>query len=202
MKDFFASIPKVWLGPMIIIVGIGYFVLQENPVTICDIQYEIFQKETEKYIFGYKRKNVKISPAIKKDIEACMQGNSPGGCYDWLTGLKNTLHTLRNLPNQCGDKLTSGIGGGESLQKWMETSLWLFSEVSWNEAPTVRPGLFNWLDTDDLYIYCQLKSEYMRLFGEKKWTETQKKLLMGLMKSKKMDEKSAWGRTVLSHKCR
>lgn len=202
MKDFIASIPKMWLGPIIVIFGIIYFVLQENPVTICDVQYEIFQKEVEKFIFGYKRKNVAVSPAIKADIANCMQANSPGGCYDWMVGLKNALHSLRNMPSQCGDKLeTASFGGEESMQRWMEKSVWLFSQISWNEAATVRPGLFNWLDTDDIYIYCKLKSEYLRLFKQEKWNVLQQSLLQNLVKEKKMDQKSAWGRTILSHKC-
>lgn len=201
IKEFIESIPKMWLGPIVVIIGIGYFVLQENPVTLCDIQYDIFKKENEKYLFGVKKKGVTHKPVILADIDKCMEANSPGGCYDWSEGLKLSLHSLRNLPKECGHKLDGSTLGGVTIRALLEKSAWLYSQISWNEAAIARAGLYNWLDTDDIANFCRLRHQYLRLIGTEKWTALQAGLLTNLTTEKKMDQKAAWPRTILSHKC-
>lgn len=201
IKDFINSIPKMWLGPIAVVLGIIYFVVQENPITICEIQYDIFKKENEKYLFGVKRKNVTIPPKVTEDVNKCMVANSPGGCYDWTEGLKLSLHSLRNLPDQCGHKLNGSTLGGSTVKTLLEKSVWLYSQISWNEAIIARAGLYNWLDTDDVANFCRLRNQYTRLLGNEKWVILQASLLKSLSTEKKMEEKSAWTRTILSHKC-
>jgi hypothetical protein len=197
MKKIFDSIPKFLLGPIAVIIGIFYFVQQDPPKTICDIQFEIFKKETEKYIFGYKEKKISISPGIKRDIESCEGTNSPGGCYDLFEGLKKILKPSRSIPSECRDR----IGELDPFKKWLDRSLFDFSQISWNNSTVVRMGLFNWFEQDDIILFCRLKAEYIRLIGPEEYKTQETKLLKQLVELKKLPPNQVWGRTVLSFKC-
>ena len=198
MKKWIESLPKFVLGPLAVLVSILYFTVQDPPKTICDTQFEIFKKEEAKYIFPYKKGEIDISAGIKKDIESCRLGNSPGACYDWLEGLKKLIHLTRNIPATCAGR----IGDLAPLSDWLDQSVFLFSQISWNSTNVIRDGLNNWLEDEEVIRYCQLKNEYIRLRGDPAWQTLQAGLLEELIKIKKMDRKRAWERTILSHHCR
>jgi hypothetical protein len=199
MKKIIDAIPRFLLGPLAVIIGIFYFVQSDPPKTICDTQFEIFkeEKDIKKYIYSYKSKSVEISAEIKRDIERCQNTNSPGGCFDWMEGLKRVLHVSRNLPAKCRDRMDEL----KPYQGWLTQSLFVFSQISWNNSTIVRKGLHNWLEDDDILLFCRLKSEYIRLFGAEAYKKQEMALLQLLQKEKKMPAQQAWPRTVLSYRC-
>jgi hypothetical protein len=199
VKAWLESIPKFILGPMAVILGIIYFVVQDPPRTICDEQFSIFKKENAKYLYPYEKNSIVVPPGIKRDIEACRIGNSPGGCYDWLEGIKKMVHATRNIPDKCGGSRIEELA---PLKQWFDQSMFLFSQISWNNTGTIRDGLFNWLEQDDMAMFCRLKDEYIRLIGKDEWRALENSLGVGLMKLKKTPKKETWERTILSHKCR
>lgn len=198
MKAWLQSIPKFIVGPAAVILGIIYFVVQDPPKTICDEQFEIFKKENSRYLYSYEKNSITVPPGIKRDLEACRAGNSPGGCFDWLEGLKKMIHGTRNIPDECGARIQEL----DPLKQWLDQSVFLFSQISWNSTITVRDGLFNWLEDDDMAMYCRLKDEYIRLLGKDAWRQLENLLGMQLMKLKKTNKKETWERTILSHHCR
>lgn len=197
MKKIIDAIPKFFLGPLLVLGGIFYFILQDPPKTVCDIQFEIFKKENEKYVYPYKKKKIEIPAVIKRDIEMCQNTNTAGGCYDWMAGLKGVLKTTRNLPTEC----RSRISELNPLKSWMDQSLFLFSQISWNSSQFVRPDLFHWLEKDDVILFCRLRMEYIRLIGVESYKAQEKRLLDELVKLKKLPPPKVWERTVLSYKC-
>lgn len=197
MKKILDAIPKFLLGPLAVILGIFYFINQDPPQSICDVQFEIFRKENEKYIYGYKKKEISISPGIQRDIERCQATNSAGGCFDWIEGVKKTLKPSRNIPEECRDRMDEL----DPLGKWLRQSLFVYSQISWNNSTIVRPNLFHWLEYDDIINFCRLKQEYTRLYGAENYKEQQDKLLKELAKLKKLPANQVWPRTVLSYRC-
>jgi hypothetical protein len=211
MDQFLASIPKLMIGPLVIILVIFYFVYDDPPKTVCDLQFEIFKQENEKYIYGHTKKGVRFSPEFQKELTLCQQQNSPGACFNWMEGIKKTIHSSRNIPNECNAEKMSSLrqlkqfAGDADLmtpfKQWMTISLYTFSQISWNESTVVRKGLFNWLDSEDLSLYCRLKNEYIRLYGLEAYTQLQNSLHSQLIQLKKMTPKDTWERTILSYRC-
>jgi hypothetical protein len=202
MDQFFASIPKILIGPMVVALVILYFVYDDPPKTVCDLQNEIFQKENQNYIFGHVKRAVKHSPQYQKQLALCQEQNSPGACFDWMEGIKRTLLSSRNIPSECSeDQLTGSADPMAAFKQWMTISLYTFSQISWNDGPNVRRGLYGWLDHEDLIVYCRIKSEYNRLYGKEAYVQLQNSLHAQLIKLKKLPAKDVWERTVLSYNC-
>jgi len=199
MKKYIDMIPKLLLGPLAVMIGLLYFTQQDPPKSICDIQFEIFKEEKsiKKYVYSYEKKNIAITEGIQHDVERCEKTNSPGGCFDWMEGVKKIIHVTHNIPMQCRDRLEEL----DPLKSWLDRSIFIFSQVSWNESTIVRKGLFNWLEQDDIYLFCRLKSEYTRLFGAEAYRQQEAANLKMLQNLKKLPVKDVWPRTVLSFRC-
>lgn len=104
MDQFFASIPKVIIGPIVVALVILYFVYDDPPKTVCDLQFEIFQKENLNYLYGHTKRAVKHSPKYQKELSLCQEQNSPGACFDWMEGIKKNaaLQSQYSQRVQCG----------------------------------------------------------------------------------------------------
>jgi len=197
MAKIFDAIPKFFIGPLVVILGIFYFLQADPPRTVCDTQFEIFKKANEKYIFGYKAKRVTVPPGITNDIERCQAANSPGGCFDMLEGIRKTLPSSRHIPLGC----ESRINDLKPYPQQLEQIIFTFSQISWNNTQIVRAGFFNWLEYDEMILFCRIKREYTRLVGEEAYKKLEQKLLKELVKLRKLSEKQTWERTILSYQC-
>ena len=211
MNSFFASIPKLAIGPIVVVVMILYFIYDDPPKTVCDLQVEIFKKENQSYLYGSAKKGVSFSPEYQRQLALCHQQNSPGACFDWMEGIKKTIRSSHNIPDVCSaDQLSFGrrlkqMTGSEdglgAFKKWLSVSLFTYSQISWNDGAVVRQGLYNWLDQEDVLAFCQLRREYIRLYGKEAYTQLQNGLHAQLIKLKSKTPKEAWERTVLSYNC-
>lgn len=197
MQKILDSIPKMLLGPLLVILGILYFYFQDPPSSICDIQFEIFKKENEKYLYGYTKNAIQVPAIYKKDIETCRNSNSIGGCYDWNEGLKKMIKASRTIPESCRDRLDEL----DPLLKYYSSSLRVYSQISWNDSEIVRLQLFHWLDREDLIVFCRLKAEYERLLGVPAYKALELGLFDELVKLKKLPRPEVWKRTILSYQC-
>ena len=165
MKKYLDMIPRLLIGPIAVVIGLIYFTQQDPPKSICDIQFEIFKQEKniKKYVYTYEKKNITITDGIQHDVERCESTNSPGGCFDWMEGVKNIIHVTRNIPMQCRDRMDEL----DPLKKWLDRSIFIFSQVSWNESTIVRKSQFNWLEQDErtcdqapVTLYWKIKGTY------------------------------------------
>lgn len=191
-------VPKFLLGPLAVVLGILYFYFQDPPKTICDTQFEYFKKENLKYLYGTTKKNIKVPALYLNDLDMCRKSNSVGGCYDWMQGLKKTISSSRSL---AGEECRPRISELNPLIPYYASSLRVYAQISWNDTEVVRAKLFHWLDSEDLIVYCRLKTEYTRLMGVPAYQALEASLFKELLELKKLSKEEAWPRTVLSHNC-
>lgn len=197
LQRIFDSIPKYLLGPIAVILGIAYFYIQDPPKTICDIQFETFRKQNQKYLYGEVKKNITLPALYLKEIQACRESNSVGGCYDWSNGLKAVIYTSRSLDSSCRDRMEELA----PLLSYYQQSLRIYSQISWNDSEIVRAQLYHWLDAEDIAIFCRTKAEYVRLVGAVAYKALENSLFNELIALKKRTRQETWQRTVLSHSC-
>lgn len=201
-RELFETTPKMVLGPILVLLGLGYFVIADPPKTICDTQFDLFKEKQQKYIYGTKKNNIQQPAVFLRDFEGCRTTNSSGGCFDWLQGLKALRKDVRLLPSECGSKLSAL----DPFKSYIEKSFWIFTHISWNDTDVRRRGLYHWLDAEDIAIFCSLKREWVRLNGRPAWKQLEVKLLQDVLNTKKINDKpvsqkEAWERTVLSQSC-
>jgi len=191
-----ASLPARVVAIGAIILGFLFFLINDPPKTVCDVQLEIFQKEQEKFL--YPSKSGARKPEIDKDFEVCRLGAGPGGCFELFRKLKKLAVDLENIPRQCAG---AASGRGE-IQKGVWGSLRLMVMLAWGEKPPLtyvqRHG---WLDTSDVALFCKLKAQAVEFFGRDAWVRFREGATSALPGVEALPKDQVWQRSLISTTC-
>ncbi len=196
IERLIASLPKGLLGLLGIGAGLFLITIIEPPKTLCDIQIEIFEKNQEGYLYQERRMGQTFEPKIKKSLAECAHSNSMGGCFAFFRELKRINRDLKALPGECGSAV------GSQVKKYLFTTLKLMTELAWGNKPPVSYASRNgWLSGSEIAIYCRLKNQVIRLFGEKNWEALREELFVTLPGSDKLGRTETWNRSIMSVRC-
>ncbi len=162
------NLPRWFLVPTVLILGIiGIFFLQE-PHSICDTQMEAFQEAQQGNIFPKKVGKTTLPGLLNRTLEACQIGASAGACFEFFLVLKRLVKDLRNFPNECGPSVLQKTEVKRSLSQGVE----LIARFAWGESPPRDvSSKFAWLESADLALFCSLRDEWVRLQGKESWDQ-------------------------------
>lgn len=199
IKDWFSSLPPLLLGSIVVVAGILFMVFADPPKTVCDSQFDSYRAQLNHYIFPKEMSsNLKLPPLIETHYRACLNSNSPGGCLEYIQGLKNWWRYLKTISSSCGEEFDKI----KPTKDWMVKTLTLFVEIAWGDEP---PETFRkktaWLEKSDLVVYCGIKREFVRFFGNQEWTNLREKIMQKLPGAVKMERVDMWEKTILSIAC-
>lgn len=161
-----SQIPKEVLAIAILVSGLIVFMLFDPPKTQCDVQIELFKKSQGDFIFSQETKSGSRPANFDKFLARCRESNGPGGCYELFQHLKQFNHDLNAVPKQCQETVSSL----NEVSKIFTQSLSVFIQLAWGYQPPLTSNLKQgWLDQSETYLFCLLKSDYVRLYGDESW---------------------------------
>ena len=174
-------------------------ILINPPHSVCDSQKEIFNKNVENYLL--------IDPAKKKVIKKnrftvyldhCRYDGKMGSCFDFFQTLKSLTRELKTVSSQC----VGPLGGQPEVRKAIWDGAALMVRLAWGEEP---PSTFvervGWLSEAEVALFCQIKTQATRAFGEKQWTDFREKHFKTLPKADSLSRNEAWSRMLFSVNC-
>jgi hypothetical protein len=198
MDRIFAIIPKWFLATLIIGGGIAFLVISNPPHTVCESQLEVFHEVQKRFLFlNPKEKAIKTSK-YRHLVDQCKITNNPGGCYELFQETKMMLKDAEAVPSDCAPIW------GEVAE--VKKALWeveeLLIRLAWGEKPPATYyQKFGWLDTADVSLYCQLKSEITKTYGDDAWDQFREKMFKQLSGAEKMSRNEVWDMTLFSENC-
>lgn len=199
MDQFISSLPKALLAIIILVVGLFVIRLAQPPVTVCDAQMKIFRESEQKFLYPAPVVNdITKKTVVTRNLQQCRDESTPGGCFDLFQGLKKLAADLYDVPSHCADTVAS--------EKEIQTTVWesmkLMVQIAWGEKPPVSYSLKNrWFDSSELTLFCDLRNQSKRIFGEEAYAEWQNKMLSTLPDAEKMTREQVWPLSVLSTPC-
>lgn len=217
MEKFFNSLPKPVLATLVIVAALIFFMLNDPPNTVCDIQAGNLKESLKGQIFPSTVKKNKIPPILGQAQVACQQGNSAGSCYEYFSILRKTVRDIRNYSSECRGELL----GITEVNKALREGVVLMAKAAWGSRPP-EPGLarFGWLSDSELGLFCLIRDVYSRGLGEESWESLRQSVFKELpgepplptagnesvaMEGPKaitvMEEKEIWARSVFSVRC-
>ncbi|MCM2280870.1 MAG: hypothetical protein NDI61_03375 [Bdellovibrionaceae bacterium] len=196
MDQLIASLPARVVAIAAIVLGFLFFMLNDPPKTVCDIQLEVFQKEQEKFLYP-AAKGVR-KPEIDKDLEMCRLGAGPGGCFELFRKLRKLAVDIENIPRQC----TEDAAQRAEIRKGIWGSLKLMVMLAWGERPPLTYVQKNgWLDASDVALYCRLKQQAVELFGREAWMGFRDSSTKDLPGAAQLTREQIWQRSLISTAC-
>jgi hypothetical protein len=218
MEKFFNSLPKPVLAILVIAAALIFFMLNDPPNTVCDIQIGNLKESLKGQVFpATDSKKRKIPPAIVAAQEACQQGNSAGSCFEYFSILRKEAREIRNFSSQC----RSDLLGVSEVNKSLRDGVTLMAKMAWGGKPP-EPGMarFGWLSDSELSLFCLIRDVYSQSLGEEGWNGIRDSIFkelpgesplakpgsesVGIEPPKAittMTEKDIWARSVFSVRC-
>lgn len=196
MDQLLGSLPARVVAIGAIIIGFLFFLLNDPPKTVCDVQLEIFEKEQDRFL--YPSSSGVRKPEIDRDLEQCRLIAGPGGCLELFRKLKKLVVDVENIPRECA----SEAGGRPEIQKGLWGSLRLMVMLAWGEKPPISYVQRNgWLDTSDVALFCKLKVQAVEIFGRDAWMRFRDSIGTSLPGADKLQRDQVWQRSLISTTC-
>lgn len=199
LDRWLTSLSRRAIAVVAIVTGTFLIVLFNPPHSACDIQKEIFKEEIGKYFFlDSKEKKILTRSRFVTYIDRCRYQNSAGGCYDFLTTLRLLQKQLQGQSQECVQK----IGRIKEIEQSLWNGLNLMARIAWGErAPASYMDRNGWLSVADISLFCRVKRQALRIFGQDDWEKYQEGLFRDLPGIAELPRKEAWSRMLISIKC-
>lgn len=200
LDRFFATLSRRALATGSIAFGILFILLANPPRTVCDSQYEEFQKRQIGQLTLDPKLKIKPSKtAFHLAVEQCRFSNDIGGCLEFFNILKSVLRDLDVTNENC----YSDVGGRNEVKDTLWVSLELITRIAWGEAaPRNYQESAGWLDSTNVALFCDLKETMNRFYGKEKLNSFSRDLLPKLPGGSQIKFSDAWPRSILSKGCR
>jgi len=165
--NFFEKNPILTASIVIFIAALSFFLFQP-PRNECEIEINSFKVATEDAIYFQKGKSQKFSPRLKGAIENCRLVNNAGACLDAFDMLQRVSQKAYLVSEPCYPFLAEEA----SLKGVLESGISLLAQLGWGEFPPETGSVLgqdSWLEMSDLALFCQLKSTFIKIFGNENW---------------------------------
>jgi len=198
MNQLLASLPKTVVALGAIALGFLLIVLFDPPRTVCDSQMELFREAQKTFLYPSSQRNIQKPPLIKELHAICQHDNSPGGCFELFQSLKKLSVDLDNIPRQCSEK----AAGEAEIQQWLPKSLKLMVQIAWGEkSPLTYAQRHAWFDASDVALYCDLRKNAIRIFGESWFAQWRESIMKELPQADRMPREQLWQKSIFSTAC-
>ena len=191
-------LPKFFIASLFIGLGIAFILINEPPHTFCDTQVEHFKKVQTGILYKNKKDFHKESSILERKRLLCQKENAPGTCYDYFHYLKRLLKDLKLLSRECAPMIYQSL----KVKKTFSQALSVMTALAWREEVlTGKVSKYNWLTRPDLYLFCDLKRNYVVNYGKENYMQLEQQILNLLPFDKKHPIALIQRRTILSESC-
>jgi hypothetical protein len=199
MDQLLGALPKTFIAVVVMVLALLVFRQIQPPKTICDAQLERFHESQQKFLFDRIRVGETVLPSLaKKMFDDCSDNNSPGGCFEYFEMLKKMLIDLSNIPEQCAEP----TGEVTEVSTWVWKSMKLMVQMAWGEkAPASYLQRNGWFDSSELTLFCSLRKQSIRIYGNEKFAEWQEGMLKSMPQAETLTREQVWPRSILSTSC-
>ncbi len=198
MPVWLSQVPKGVIVFVVIAAGVGLIMYNEPPFTICDSQIKVFRQSQKGGLYAKKTKTGVRSASFNRWVESCKNSNNGGGCYDLFNSLKKIVRDLQDVPSECLAQTTSL----EEIRSALLTGTELLVKIAWGEAPpTSAADKFNWLESGDVALFCQLRTMISAAYGPEFWEQLRARITSKLPGVEKVTAQNQWTLSLFSVRC-
>ncbi len=195
---YIQRMPKLLLGFLVLLGVLAVLVYRDPPKTVCDIQMNEVNKRLADGFFVNDTRGGGFEKGVMTAFNNCLNSNAPGGCHEMFSRLDYLEELIKTIPAECGSHPSTA-----AVKGFVAKGLRLFGMIAWGEAkPINKYNKTSWLDTSDLGLYCRLKRQYQRLYGQEAWRQFVWGFLPGLPEAKTLQRKEIWDLGLFSYPCK
>lgn len=199
LDRWLATLSRRTLAALAIGGGILFIIMTSPPRTVCDSQIDHIREQQKGFLFADKSPKGQAKPiGIKSMTEYCRQGRGPGACYELFARIRSLTRDLELVPQECAED----VGAVSEVKGAIKSSLSLITQLAWGEkAPGSLVEKLAWMDVADVALFCGLKRQAIRLYGDSFWESMREQLMKDLPGAKDLPRKDVWEKSIVSEDC-
>lgn len=217
-EQFLQTLPRPVLVIGALLIGVALIMLFSPPHTICDTQIDQAKESLVGLTQPQKVQKQTMPAKIKKALENCYQGSTPGACYDYFQILRSLARLVISGTSECRSELFAI----NDVKNFLEEGVTNMALLAWGDKPPAPGafGRFGPLQESELALFCYLKQAVTAGTQEEGWHILRKKVFEKLPgeevplpkdpkeilqtarpATKIMSELDIWNRSLFSVRC-
>lgn len=191
-------LPQLLIGFLVLSGALLFMSYYDPPRSLCELQMQEVEKHLLKGFYSVNHRSGGFEGRLKTAYQKCLSTNSAGGCLDMFSRFGHLASSVKNLPSECGQHPST-----QKVQRFLARGLRLLAMIGWGEKPPENKyNKTAWLDSTDLGLFCRMKFQYRRLYGDQAWKQLAWSTLPGLPGAKELDKRQLWDRGLFSNSCK
>lgn len=177
MENFFNSLPKPLLALLVLVGALVFFMLNDPPKTICDVQKDNMTEDLKGKVFPIIVKKKTIPPILDRAQQDCQDGNSTGSCLEYFEILRTIAKGIHNSSSDCREDVLSMDG----VKPALTTGVILMAKMAWgSHPPEPDASRFGWFQESELKLFCELRDAYTAALGDEAWGQLRQSIYNNL----------------------
>ena len=188
------------LATVAIAAGILFIIFSDPPQTLCQSQLNFLKEQQKGFLFaaGAKEKAVR-GGNFQQMAQYCQRGDGPGACYEVFAKMRVVVRDLASVPEEC----TGAVADIPEIKQALWGTVQYMSKAAWGKVPPAGYlEKLGWLDQADVALFCGLKTQIIRFYGNSAWDNYRETLFTDLPGAKALQRKEAWEKMLISEDCR
>ena len=198
MIDKIYRLPKFLIASLFIGMGIVFILFNDPPHTFCDTQVGHFKKVQEGILYKDTKDFHREKSILERKRQLCQKESAPGTCYEYFHYLRRLLKDLKLLSEECAPKIYQSL----EVKRAFSKALSLMTALAWREEVlTGKVSKYNWLGRPDLFLFCELKRNYITNYDRESYRRLERQIVNLLPFDKKYSLALIQKKTILSESC-
>ena len=200
LENILNSWPRGLLAVGAILGGVALLFLFSPPHSVCQSQFESFQKHERGFLFLQAKQK---QTGFEHLLVICREANASGGCYELFSRWRLTLNQLQKSSFECASEIVQNARVKKAIWATLKLMLQIDTvatrDTTKKELTTGAPADFaedftaaasvstasveaaaiettSWLDASDKNLFCELKKIATQHYGSAAWQSFIKKM--------------------------
>lgn len=200
LDQILSTLSRGTLATLAIGAGILFIIFSDPPQSLCQSQVNFLKEQQKGFLFAAGPKERSSHGGNFQQMAAyCLKGDGPGACYEVFAKMRVVVRDLKSVPEEC----SSQIGDMPEVKQALWGTVRYMTNAAWGKVPPASyVDKLAWLDQADVALFCGLRAQITRFYGESSWDQYRESLFTELPGAKSLQRKDAWQKMLLSEDCR
>jgi hypothetical protein len=170
------DLPRSTIVFLVLLLGVAALFVLRRPHSLCDSEVDALKENQKGQIFSGKVGSAGIPrpPMYEKALASCRLGSgTAGACFEYFKILHRLTVDLESFSSKCGEVLGETV----EVKRALGEGIGMMVELAWGEAPPEKDKVTGWLEAPDLALFCKLKTDWIKFFGNESFEALKIKVL-------------------------
>jgi len=194
-----SKLPRSIFVGLVLVVALILIFMLNPPHSVCDSQFAIFKADQTPFLYLDPKKPYMKTSGYQASYDKCSASNNLGACADLFGATRQLMSDLASGNPRCHTEFFNKA----EVKKALTDTMSLMIRLAWgNQPPASIYEKNGWLNSNHMYLYCELKANFLNHYGKPAYETWREKQMQALPNPKNIDRREVWNRSLVSIDCK